>query len=142
MQFGVTGREATTRLTSLRKNSATSLAEHVAEVKLVNMAYPDVPVVHRRRMGLDRFHITLGSAYFQRHLLAVPPDTVEATVRAGNEFLQVKMNPSTHGQVRLMEGSVKTADNRMAQSLAAITKLMEEVTARQQPTPTVKASEN
>lgn len=67
-QFEVTALEATTCLTNLRK------AEHGAEVKkLVDVAYPDVPVVHRQQIGLYTFYSKLGSAYLQRHLLEVVP---------------------------------------------------------------------
>lgn len=69
----------------------------------MELAYPDVPVVHRRWIGLDTFRSTLGNPYRTGHLLVVAPDSVEAAVRAGNYFFQVKVSTTTHGQVRMME---------------------------------------
>ena len=41
-------------------------------------------------MALETFCSTLGNAYLQRHMLAIETPTLEAAVRAGNEFLQIK----------------------------------------------------
>ncbi len=90
-RFGLSVREARSRLTTLRKGMETSLQEHAMEVeRLVGVAYADLPVAHRAGMILDTFSNTLGNAYLQRHLLAVHTPTVEDAVRAGNEFLQVR----------------------------------------------------
>ena len=90
-RFGLSPREARSGLSVLRMDSRTSLQEHAAEVeRLVNIAYGDLPPKHRARMRLETFCSTLGYLPLQRHLLAVPTHTLEDTVRAGNEFLQIK----------------------------------------------------
>ena len=38
---------------------------------------------------MDSFASTIGNGYLQRHLLAVPSETLEEAVRAGNEYLQI-----------------------------------------------------
>lgn len=90
--FGLTAREVTSRLTTIGKEHKTSLAEYATEVKgLVWLACPNLLAIHRRRIGLDTFHMTLGNAYLQRHLLAVGPDSLEEAVRA-DQIKQVKGN--------------------------------------------------
>ena len=44
----------------------------------------------RRTLSLDTFSSTIGNGYRQRHLLAVPADTLEDAVHAGNEYLQIQ----------------------------------------------------
>ena len=56
----------------------------------MNLAYEELPAYHRARMMLDTFSSTLGNAYLQQHLLAINADTLEAAVRAGSEFLQIR----------------------------------------------------
>ena len=41
-------------------------------------------------MKVETFCSTLGYMPLQRHLLAVPANTLENAIRAGNEFLQIK----------------------------------------------------
>lgn len=83
-------------MTSIQKKHKTSLAEYATEVKrLVVLAYPDLPAIHRKRPGLDSFDTTVGNEYtmyLQRHLLAVVPDSLKDAVPVGNKFLQVKEN--------------------------------------------------
>ena len=61
--------------------------------RLVNLAYPTLPDVHRATMALDLFCSSLGHAYLQRHLLAVPTPTLADAVQAGNEYLQIRPTP-------------------------------------------------
>ena len=90
-RFGLSPREARSRLSNLRKEFRTSLQEHAAEVeRLVDIAYGDLPPEHRARMRMETFCNTLGYLPLQRHLLAVPIHTLEDAVRAGNEYLQMK----------------------------------------------------
>lgn len=74
----------------------------------------------------------LGSVYLQCHPLVVPPDSLEGAVRAGNNFLQVKVNLPNSQHIR--EGTeaketlgevhaVKTAEGNMSQLMAVILKL-------------------
>lgn len=64
VRFELTAKEATSWLTSIRINHKASLAEHTTSVKrLVGLAYPVLPEIHRRLIGLDTYHTTLGNAY-------------------------------------------------------------------------------
>ena len=90
-RFGLSPREARARLSTLRKEYKTSLQEHAAEVeRLITIAYGELPVEYQAGMKLETFCSTLGYMPLQRHLLAVPTNTLEDAVRAGNEFLQIK----------------------------------------------------
>ena len=91
-RFGMTRREARSQLAVVCKDYATTLQEHSKTIEqLINIAYDDLPHATRVELAVDLFSTTLGNAYLQRHLLAVPTPTLEAAVRAGNEFLQVKV---------------------------------------------------
>ena len=93
VRFGMTTKEARTKLAGLRRTCRTTLQEHAMEVeRLTNIAYPDLPDYTRQEMAVDTFCGSLENAYLQRHLLAIPTPTLEAAVRAGNEFLQVRPN--------------------------------------------------
>ena len=90
--FGMTQREARAQLATVRRDSTTTLQEHARTIeRLTHLAYADIPENTRIEMAVDLFSNTLGNAHLQRHLLAVPTATLEAAVRAGNEFLQVKV---------------------------------------------------
>jgi hypothetical protein len=102
-RFGLSPREARSKLNSLRRETSTTLQEHASEVqRLVDVAYADLPQCHKADMIVDTFCSTVGNAYLQRHLLAVPTHTLEDAVRAGNEFLQVKVLPA-RSNVRVVE---------------------------------------
>ena len=90
-RYGLSPREARSRLSTLRKEFQTTLQEHAVDVdRLISIAYPDLPEEHQANMTMDTFCSTLGNAYLQRHLLAVDTPNLEAAVRAGNEFLQIR----------------------------------------------------
>ena len=90
-RFGMSVREARTKLAVLKRDYKITLQEHASEVeKLVGIAYEDLPPRHREQMALDTFHSSLGNAYLQRHLLAIPTPNLEMAVRAGNDYLQIK----------------------------------------------------
>ena len=93
-KFGLTVREARSRL-NLKKEVKVSLQDHAAEIeRLANIAYADLPEHHRANMALDAFSMTLGNTYLQRHLLAVGAQTLGEAVQAGNDFLQIQpFNP-------------------------------------------------
>lgn len=78
VQLGLLAREATSRLTIIRKDATTFLAEHATEIKrLVGLAHPDIPDMHKRQIRQDTFHTTLGNACLQRHLLEVAPLNID-----------------------------------------------------------------
>lgn len=91
-RFGLSMREAKSKLAHLRKGGSITLQEHAMEVeRLVNVAHADLPLANRTTMTLDAFCQSLGNTYLQRHLLAVQPLTLGDAVRAGNEYLQIRL---------------------------------------------------
>ena len=90
-RFGLTPREARTRLASLRRDGRCPLHDHAVEVeRLVQVAYAELPEHIRADMALETFCGSLGSAPLQQHLLAARPAGMEEAVRYGSEYLQVK----------------------------------------------------
>ena len=67
----------------------------------MEIAYPEVPVEVRRTMAVDTFSSTIGNGYLQRHLLAVETPSLEAAVRAGNEYLQIQPGNRTGERQRV-----------------------------------------
>ena len=89
-RFGLTVREARTKLNSLKRDYKTTLKEHAIIVeRLVGIAYGNLPYHARQTMLIDQFCSTLCNAGLQRHLLAVNADNLDEAVRAGNEYLGV-----------------------------------------------------
>ena len=136
-RFGISNREAKARLVSMKRDFKTTLQAHAAEVeRLVNLAYADLPREHQIRMTMDIFYSSINNGYLQRHLLAINADTLEEAVRAGNEFLQIKVTVpgSSVRQVSGEEGEPEET-NQVAQVvsnpwnalLQAMQKLTEEV---------------
>jgi hypothetical protein len=109
-QFGLTPKEARTRLAALRRAAKTTLQEHASEVeRLVNLAYEGLPDDGRATMALEVFCSTLGNAYLQRHLLAIDPADLPSAVKAGNEYLQIRPTGDRSGAtVRTIEDEPDT----------------------------------
>ncbi len=135
-RYGMTAREAKAKLATLRRDNRTSLQEHADEIKrLMNVAYADFPHPHKEDMSVDLFHTTLGNAYLQRHLLAVQATSLEAAVRAGNEYFQIQPSATVGSVVRQVEdeetGPIEAAQqvfsNPLEALMKAIMKLTEEV---------------
>lgn len=117
-RFGVTEREARSRLANLKRDYHVTLQEHSTNVeRLVNLAYPALPADHRATMALDFFCSTLGNGYLQRHLLAVATPTLADAVRAGNEYLQIKTSQEKGGSTSIK--NVDGSDDVL--SVAAVT---------------------
>jgi hypothetical protein len=130
-RFGLSVREARSKLSTLKREPRTTLQEHATEVtRLMNVAYAELPLEHRQRMTLDMFQGTLGNAYLQRHLLAVDARTLEDTVRAGSEFLQIKPTSFPNSQVHIVEEDVQEPDVQVVQAnpLDTLMKMMQSLT--------------
>ena len=129
-RFGLSPREARTRLSALKKEFRTPLQEHAAEVeRLVNIAYADLPQEHRASMRVEIFGNTLGYLPLQRHLLAVHTPTLEDAVRAGNEFLQIRpANEKGSTSVRQVEDEEEEEDsNPTGKVLTTLLKAMQQL---------------
>ena len=103
-KYGLTIREARTRLTSLKRDARLSLTDHATEVKrLVEAAYADLPQARRKGMILDLFCNSLNQAYLQRHPLAIRPQSLSEALKAGNEYLQIKPNSNPRVTIRQID---------------------------------------
>ena len=92
-RYGLTAKEARSRLSTLKKDSRRFLHDHANDVeKLVGIAFEGLPEDMQNGMMLDTFCSTLGNAALQRHLMAIQPDTLPAAVQHGSEYLQVKLD--------------------------------------------------
>ena len=142
VKYGLTVREARTRLTSLKRDARLSLTDHATEVKrLVEAAYADLPQTHRQEMILDLFCNSLNQACLQRHLLAIRPQSLAEAVRVRNKYLQIKPNSSpgvTIRQVEEEEGHPETVQvtqskpTEMETLLQALRQLTSEVASLKQ----------
>lgn len=93
LRFGITQREARSKLRGLRKDHKTSLQDHATEVEqLVNLAHPNLPQLYIRELVLETFTSSLGYPSLQKHLLAMRVDSLEAAIQAGNEFLEISFH--------------------------------------------------
>ena len=100
-RYGLTPREARSRLNGLRRDSKTTTHEHATEIeRLVEIAYGSLPGTTRVEMAVDIFCSTIGNPYLQRHLLAVPTPTLQEAVKASNEYLQIRPGSTAGGAVR------------------------------------------
>ena len=133
-RFGLTPREARTRLTALRKDNRCSLHDHVVEVeRLVQRAYAELPDHLRAEMAREAFCGSLGSTALQQHLLAARPQSMEEAVQYSSEFLQVKGDRGqTHSQVNNVEEEgtdrvATSAPEPLTSLMQAIEKLTEKV---------------
>ena len=95
-RFGLTYREARSKLSQLKRDNKTSLHEHASRVEeLVKIAYPDLEPELRMEMAVDHFSNGLNNSALQKHLLAVRPHALQEAVTAGNEYLQIKTGHSS-----------------------------------------------
>ena len=95
--------------------------------RLTNIAYPDLLDYTRQEMAVDTFCGSLENAYLQRHLLAIPTPTLEAAVRAGNEFLQVRPNMIGSGIRTVQPGEPEEEQDPMTTMLKIMQDLVADV---------------
>ena len=110
-RYGLTTREARSRLNNLKRDSRKSLHDHANQVEgLSQIAFRELPEEVRTNMKLDAFCSSLGNSALQRHLLATQPETMAEAVQRGNEYLQVSAERPAAGsaKIRTMEGAKAT----------------------------------
>ena len=143
-RYGLTAKEARSRLSNLKRDSRRSLHDHANDVeKLVMKAFEGLPEEVQNGMMLDTFCSSLGNAALQRHLLAIQPETMTAAVMHGNEYLQVKSDrvPTSSANVRALgdPDDTETVEEdplaMLAKSIQLLTKKVEQMEQRaSQPT--------
>ena len=144
-RYGVSVKEARSKLSGLRKEARRSLHDHAVDVeKLVRKAFGDLPPVTQEGMMLDTFCSSLGHAALQRHLLAIRPETIAEAVIHGNEYLQVrgdKVPPEpkvramdeAEGSIEATEQSALTLLTKMVQQLATQVEALQQQKAHPPP---------
>ena len=87
-RYGLSPKEARSKLSTLKKEQRGSLHDHAAEIeRLARRAYQELPEATRNELILDTFCSSLGNASLQRHLLAIRPQALSEAVQCGNEYL-------------------------------------------------------
>ena len=112
-RYGLTPKEARSKLSTLKKDQRGSLHDHAIEVeRLVRKAFEELPEATQSGIMLDTFCSSLGSASLQRHLLAVRPETMTEAIQYGNEYLQIKLDQalSRSTKIRAMEDDELTEE--------------------------------
>ena len=67
-KYGISRREARTRLAHLKQDTKLSLREQATTVKkLVEAGYADLPQNHRIETTLELFYSSINNVYLQRH---------------------------------------------------------------------------
>lgn len=108
IRFGITQREARSKLRVLRKDPKSSLQVHATEVeRLVNLAHPNLPRLYIQDLVLETFTSSLGYSSLQKHLLAMRIETLDAAVQAGNAFLELSNTFHKSNDVRQMDENVR-----------------------------------
>lgn len=88
-RFSLTVRQARDRLGNVRREPGQSLHQLGDEVeRLVRLSYPDMAAADRVTLSIDALKRSLDNKGLNRHLLAVPCNTVKAVVRAAEEYFQ------------------------------------------------------
>ena len=137
-RYGLTPKEARSRLNGLKKESRQSLHDHAIEIeKLVRKAFGELPEEVQTNMMLDAFCGSLGNATLQWHLLAIRPETLNEAVQHGQEYLQIKSDRgSGPSQVRVMEGSDEKSElDPLAVLMETVKQLADTVRELKQATP-------
>ena len=131
VRYGLTTREARNRLSTLKRDTRCTLAEHAVEVsRLARRAYADMPEPMRREMTLDVFCGSLNHAGLQRHLLATQPQDMEQAVQQGSEYLQVR--GSTENKIRSIDEEEHREKVAVADTnpLSSLMKAVEQLTLK------------
>ena len=103
-RFGMTPREARTRLQGLKREARTTLDEHAGQVeRLIQVAYAELPAAYRATMAFDAFCTSLNNLGLQKYLSARQVATIEGAIEARSEYFQITnpmgMAPHTSHQV-------------------------------------------
>lgn len=142
-RFSLTPRQARDRLGILRREPGQNLYELGSEVeRLVRLSYPTMRQADRTVIAIDAMKRALDHRGLSRHLLAVQCDTVQAVVRAAEEYLQVSGNAGPtrpRNQFNQIEDQPATAApelEQVHQVLRQTVRLLEQLTADRKFNPT------
>ena len=128
--YGLSPKEARSKLSTLKKEQHGSLHDHAAEIKrLARRAYQELPEATRSELTLDTFCSSLGNASLQRHLLAIRPQALPEAVQCGNEYRRVKAEQAQPNltKIRAIENIEPTETQVAATDAGQRTSLIEAV---------------
>ena len=130
-RFSLTQRQARDRLGCLRRESGQNLYDLGHEVeRLVRLSYPDMRAADRATIAIDTFKRALDHKGLSRHLLTVQCNTVQAVVRAAEEYLQVSGQAGPYrprhnlNQVEVCSNSDEVVMSQLQQVLAQSSQLV------------------
>jgi ElaB/YqjD/DUF883 family membrane-anchored ribosome-binding protein len=104
-RFGITSKQARSKLGSISRKSKQTFHELGAEVtRLVKIAYPRQDRQFQLETSLEIFSRALNHRTLQQHLLARPHDTMAEAVQICNEFMQVEGSKPTIANIDAEEG--------------------------------------
>lgn len=90
LRYGLTAREATSRLEGIHRDTNTLLQDHANKFqKLGAVAHAGQSTEHRTEIIKEKLLSSLGNLGLQRHLLSIATPTIDEVVRAGNAYLQL-----------------------------------------------------
>jgi len=103
-RFGISAADARARLQRLRRDPHTPLQEHAATViKLVQIAYSDLPQANRERYTFDAFVQSVNDLGLHHQFLAKEFTTVESALAEGEACLLANQMHKNRGISRQVE---------------------------------------
>ena len=133
-RYGVTPREARSRLATMHRSHKTSLQEHADEVsRLMYIEYAELEDRQHRLLAVEIFTNSLHNPALQRHLLAVDPRDLPSAVKAGDEFLSIKPSGTSGSGVRQVEERetiehAQTLSTKEQTTLDGLSQMVQELT--------------
>ena len=103
-RYGISKREARTRLAHLKRDTKLSLRDYTTIVrKLVEALFGDLPQDHREEMVLELFCSSINNPYLQRQLLAIKPQNLGEAEETDTEYLQIQPSYNSRTRIRQMD---------------------------------------
>jgi len=89
-RFGLTAREARTKLQNMKRDRRTSLQDHANAIeRLALIAYSRTALDERRELVYEAFFSTVNDSALQKHYLAAKISTIEEALAMGRSYYQV-----------------------------------------------------
>jgi len=125
--FGISAIDARARLQRLRRDPHTTLQEHATTVmKLAQIAYRDLPQVHRERYTFDAFVQSINDLGLHHQFLAKGVTTVEGALAVGEAYIlanQMHRNRVVSRQVDAGPSAAPSVPNTENPAVANVTQM-------------------
>jgi hypothetical protein len=143
-RFSLSMRQARDRLNNIRRETGQNLYDLGTEIeRLVRLSYPDMRQQDRTTIAIDTMKRALDHKGLSRHLLAVQCNTVQAVVRAAEEYFQISNINSSSNRQRYQlnalqdqagfEENHKTGMEQLLQAIEQNTLMLSKIVNPQQP---------